>query len=161
MIFFAFAESIQLVPDGSLFVHIVIILIMVFILNKTLFSPINRILEERERRIGGRSSQAREIIQRIEQSMTRYEHSLRDARTEGYRLLELQRAEAMNARQRRLEGVREEVGREIEEQKASVRAQAEEARQSLDSEARRVASSVSAQILGRPLRSSPPGETHL
>jgi F0F1-type ATP synthase membrane subunit b/b' len=48
MTFVAFAEnSIQLVPDGTLFLHIIIILLMVFVLNATLFKPINRILEER------------------------------------------------------------------------------------------------------------------
>ena len=161
MVFLAFAESIQLVPDGTLFLHIAIILVMVLILNKTLFGPINRILGERERRIGGRSHEAREILQRVEESITRYEHSLRDARTEGYRLLEAQRGEAISARQRRLEGVREEVGREIEAQKETVRAQADEARGSLESEARRVAASVSAQILGRPLGGSPQGGAHL
>jgi F-type H+-transporting ATPase subunit b len=157
MAIFAFAESIQLVPDGTLFLHIAIILVMVLILNKTLFGPINRILGERERRTGGRSSEAREILGRVEESMTRYEHSLRDARTEGYRLLEAQRGEAMSARQRWLEGVRGEVGRTIEEQKEIIHEQAEEARGSLESEARRVASSVSAQILGRPLSGGPQG----
>ncbi len=62
MIFLAFAEnSIQLVPDGTLFLHIAIILVMVFVLNHTLFKPINRILEERERRTRGRTGEAREI----------------------------------------------------------------------------------------------------
>jgi len=41
-----FAEnSIQLVPDGTLLLHILIILVMVYVLNATLFKPINRILQ--------------------------------------------------------------------------------------------------------------------
>lgn len=149
MVIFAFAESIQLVPDGTLFLHIALILVMVFLLNKLLFGPVNRVLEERERRTGGRSSQARETLRRVEESLTRYEHTLREARAEGYRLLEQQRAESMRARQLKLEAVREDVGRELEQQKEVLRKQAEEARMSLEGEARRVASSVSAQILGR------------
>jgi len=40
-----FAEnSIQLVPDGTLLLHILIILVMVYVLNATLFKPINQIL---------------------------------------------------------------------------------------------------------------------
>ncbi len=73
MIVLAFAEnSIQLVPDGTLFLHIAIILLMVFVLNQTLFKPINRILEERERRTRGRSGEAREILQRVEDATTNY-----------------------------------------------------------------------------------------
>ena len=46
-----FAEnSIQLVPDGTLLLHVLIILVMVYVLNATLFRPINRILEAREKR---------------------------------------------------------------------------------------------------------------
>ena len=70
MIFLAFAEnSIQLVPDGTLFLHIAIILIMVFVLNRTLFKPINRILDERERRTRGRSGEAHDILQRVEEGL--------------------------------------------------------------------------------------------
>ena len=48
-----FAEnSIQLVPDGTLILHVIIILVMVFVLNATLYKPINRILEAREKRLG-------------------------------------------------------------------------------------------------------------
>ena len=46
--------SIQLVPDGTLLLHLVVIFVMVFILNHTLLKPINRILAEREKQIGGR-----------------------------------------------------------------------------------------------------------
>src|SRR5215217_1659464 len=108
----AFAEnSIQLVPDGTLFLHIAIILVMVFVLNATLFKPINRILEEREKRTRGRSGEAHDILQRVEESLTRYEQTLREARAEGYRLMEQERSTAVNERQARLAEVREELGR--------------------------------------------------
>src|ERR1043165_2562218 len=97
MTFLAFAEnSIQLVPDGTLFLHILIILVMVFVLNATLFKPINRILEERERRTRGRSGEAQDILHRVEQKRSHYNHSLREARSEVYRSREHRRAEAMS-----------------------------------------------------------------
>src|SRR3954468_21021812 len=118
MISLAFAEnSIQLVPDGTLIFHIVLILLMVFILNATLFKPINRILEEREKRTRGRSGEAHDILQRVDESLVRYERTLRAARAEGYRLLEQQRAEAMTERQAQLNAVRAEISQLIAEQK--------------------------------------------
>src|SRR3954471_15385234 len=132
MISVAFAEnSIQLVPDGTLILHIAIILVMVFVLNATLFKPINRILEERERRTRGRSGEAQDILRRVEENLAHYEGSLREARAEGYRLMERQRAEAMSERQGRLNAVREEINLLIVEQKNIIRAQAEEARATL------------------------------
>lgn len=149
MPFLAFAESIQLVPDGTLFVHIAIILVMIFILNRTLFKPVNRVLEEREHRTVGRSGEARGVLQRVEESLSRYERTLREARAESYRLMEREQAEATGARQQKIGLVKQEVGDLIEGQKREIKAQAEEARATLEGEARRVAASVSAQILGR------------
>jgi F-type H+-transporting ATPase subunit b len=152
MTFLAFAEnSIQLVPDGTLFLHIIIILLMVFILNATLFKPINRILEERERRTRGRSGEAHDILQSVEEKLSHYERTLREARTEGYRLMEQERAAAVSERQARLSSVRDEINQAIAEQKAVIGAQVEEARATLGQDARRLATEIGSQILHRPI----------
>lgn len=153
-LFLSFAESIQLVPDGTLFIHIAIILLMVFILNRTLFRPFNRVLEERGRRTHGRSDEAKKTTEQVEESLLRYERSLREARVESYHLMERQRAEAMAERQGQIALVREEVSGSIEEEKRSISEQTAQARATLEGEARRVAASVSAQILGRPVGSA-------
>ena len=147
MILLAFAESIQLVPDGTLVLHIAIIITMVFALNRFLFRPVNRILDERERRTRGRSDEAHEIIRRVKESLLRYENSLRQARAESYRLLEQQQSEASGERQRKVVMVRKELEEEIEEQKREIQAQADNARVALEGEARRAAASISSQVL--------------
>jgi F-type H+-transporting ATPase subunit b len=152
MTFVAFAEnSIQLVPDGTLFLHILIILLMVFILNATLFKPINRILEERERRTRGRSGEAHDILQRVEEKMLQYERTLREARAEGYRLMEQERETAMSERQAKLEAVRDEINHSVAGEKETIRGQVEEARATLEQEARRLAAEIGSQILHRPI----------
>ena len=143
----AFAESIQLVPDGTLVLHIAIIITMVFALNRLLFRPVNRILDERERRTRGRSGEAHEIIRRVKESLLQYENSLRQARAESYRLLEQQQSEASGERQRKVVVVRKELEEEIEERKREIQAQADDARVALEGEARRAAASISSQVL--------------
>ena len=143
----AFAESIQLVPDGTLVLHIAIIITMVFALNRFLFRPVNRILDERERRTRGRSGEAHEIIRRVKESLLQYENSLRQARAESYRLLEQQQSEASGERQRKVVVVRKELEEEIEERKREIQAQADDARVTLEGEARRAAASISSQVL--------------
>jgi len=145
----AFAESIQLVPDGTLVLHIVIIVTMVFILNRILYRPISRVLDERESRTRGRSGEALEILRRVRESLSRHENSLRQARAEGYRLLEQQQAEATGERQRRVLAVRKELEERIEEQKREIQAQADDARITLEGEAHRAAASISSQVLRR------------
>ena len=152
MISLAFAEnSIQLVPDGTLFFHIAIILIMVFVLNATLFKPINKILEERERRTRGRSGEAYDIMRRVEEKISHYEKTMREARSDGYRLMEQERAAAMAERQATLNAVREEMSNLLAEQKEAINAQSQEVRTALSAEARRLAGEISEQLLQRPI----------
>lgn len=136
-------------PDGTIVLHIAIIITMVFVLNRLLFRPINNILEEREHRTRGRSGEARETIKRVEESVANYENSLRKARAEGYRLLEQKQAEAFGARQQKISLVRQEVEKQVEEEKGVIREQADEARATLEGEAARIAAGISSQILGR------------
>jgi F-type H+-transporting ATPase subunit b len=143
-------DSIQLVPDGTLFLHIAIILLMIYVLNATLFRPVNRVLEERERRTRGGTGEAQDILQRVANSMNRYERSLRDARTEGYRLLEQERAAALLERQNQINSLRAEIETSTEEQKSLLRSQSEQARATLEGDAQRIASDISRQILNRP-----------
>ncbi len=87
-----FAEnSIQLVPDGTLILHVLIILVMVYVLNATLFKPINRILEARDRRTKGRLSEAQEILKKVSEQLAGYERQLRQARGEAYAFSERER----------------------------------------------------------------------
>lgn len=150
--YLAFAEnSIQLVPDGTLFLHIILIVLMVFILNATLFRPINKILEERERHTHGRSDEARDILRRVESSIGNYEHSLREVRAEGYQLLESQRSEAMNRRQAELNALREELNQTVEQEKSDIQTQSQQAQANIEGDTARIAGEISAQILGRPI----------
>ena len=146
---FAFAESIQLVPDGTLVIHIAIIITMVFVLNRLLFRPVGRTLKEREARTRGRTGEAREIIQRVKESLSRYENSLRRARAEGYGLLEQQQSEANAERQRKIAALRREVEGLLDKEKGEISAQAERARETLRDEAERVATSIRTQVLRR------------
>ncbi len=109
-VLFALAESsIQLVPDGTLVLHGLIILVMVAVLNLTLFKPINRILAERDRETRGRLEEARLTLEEIDKKLKDYESALRAARAEGYQLLEKQRAEALRQREARLLSVKAEI----------------------------------------------------
>jgi len=142
-------ESIQLVPDGTLLLHGAIIIIMVVVLNRTLFRPINRILEERDRRTRGVLSEAERMLVSIDQSLRQYEQTLRGARAEGYQLLERQRAEAVRERERQIASARELLSQQTSTEKQQIRSQAEVVRTTLSKEARKIALIIASRILGR------------
>jgi F-type H+-transporting ATPase subunit b len=148
MVLFALAEaSIQLVPDGTIFLHIGMILLMIWILNRTFFRPINRILEERERKSGRGGGAAGQILSQVDEKVSTYEKALREARSEGYNLMEANRGEANAVRQAQINAVKEEVTGLIATEKDSVRKQTEDARTALTGDARKMAESITSTIL--------------
>lgn len=140
-------NSIQLMPDGTLFLHIALILLMIALLNATLFKPINRILAEREARTGGRAGESQDILRKVDERLSGYERSLRETRAEGYRLLEQQRTAAMDKRQKKLGEARDEIGSLVNREKENLRAQAETARVRLEEDARRAAAEITARFV--------------
>ncbi len=147
-----FAEnSIQLVPDGTLLLHVLIILVMVYVLNATLFRPINRILEAREKRTRGRLTEAQEILSSVSEKLAEYERALRRARTEAYALAEHERAAAMQDRQKHLDEMRAKLAASIASEKEAIKTQVDAARISLEAEARQLAVEIGSRVLGRPI----------
>jgi F-type H+-transporting ATPase subunit b len=145
------AESVLSI-DGSFLFIFISILLLIFILNRTLFKPINQVLEERDRLGAGRINEARRMLVEHEERLKRYEAQLRDARGEAYQRLEMERREAALARQRMITEVKGETAKQIESARQDIAKQAEGAKQNLESEARAMAATISSQILRRPVR---------
>ncbi|HET9525069.1 MAG TPA: ATP synthase F0 subunit B [Pyrinomonadaceae bacterium] len=144
--------SIQLVPDGTLLLHLLMVAVMVFVLNRTLLKPINQILAERERQVEGRIREAKALTLETEEKLKRYNAALREARAEGYRLLEKERAAALKDKDQKVRQYREEMSNTVASQLESIRQQEQKVRQELESQAAVVGDLISSQILRRPPR---------
>lgn len=150
-----FAEnSIQLVPDGTLILHVLIIVLMVWVLNRTLYKPINRILEAREKRTRGRLTEAQEILRDVSGKVSDYEKGLRQARADAYAQSEQERTAAMQERQGKLTEMRQQLAESIATEKQAIQKQAGEARASVENESRRIAREIGERVLNRPVGSS-------
>lgn len=147
MFLLAFAESIQLFPDGTIFIHIALILIMIWILNRTFFRPINKVIESREKHKGGAGGEAETILKNVAEKDSRYNKEMLEARSEGYELIEKQRAEAVAARQTKVAQAKDEAARSLLDQKAQLEAQTTAARASIATEAEQMADRIAANIL--------------
>lgn len=148
MVFLAFAEggSIQLVPDGTIFIHIALILLMIYILNRTFFRPINRILETRERK-GGAGGEARGILEQVDKKTSEYNAAMREARTEGYGLIESERSAAVAERESKIEAVKAEAAEKLAAENESLQSQTATAKAALQTEAQSIADKISSSIL--------------
>ena len=146
MVILAF-QSIQLVPDGTLLIHIALILLMIWILNRTFFRPINKIIALREKHSGGRNSEALEILNQVQNKDTAYDSEIRETRNEGYKLIEKQRTKAVDKRQKKIETVKEEVATLVSTEKDEIAKQTETARQEISKEAQKLAEKISTNLL--------------
>jgi F0F1-type ATP synthase membrane subunit b/b' len=156
MIVLAFAENaIQLVPDGTLLIHLLLVIGMVAVLNRTLFRPINKVLEERETETGGRLSEAQRVQKDFESSQLKYERGLRDARSAAYQLIEAERSEALNQREEKITRTKEDIRLWVSNERAEIERQAEEVRNALARESIESAVGIGSQILHRAVNSKP------
>jgi F-type H+-transporting ATPase subunit b len=157
VVLLAFAESpIQLVPDGTLVLHLGVIVLMVALLNATLLKPINRILEERDRRTRGRLSKAQSILSTVSEKLLEYQQRLREARAEGYARMEQERLTLSREREREVAEVKGEVVRWISEQKNQLELEIAAAKSHLAADARVRAVEIGRQILHRQISGNLP-----
>ncbi|MEP6901576.1 MAG: hypothetical protein ABJA66_07485 [Actinomycetota bacterium] len=149
MVLLAFAETsaVQLVPDGTLFIHIALILLMIWILNRTFFRPINRIIESREKNKGGHSVESEKLLKEVSEKEIKYTQAMLDARSKGYSLIEKERTRALGKKQEKLGAAKEEVGQTLAQETAELEKQTAEARQTIAAEAAKMAEKISSNIL--------------
>lgn len=140
-------QKVDLVPDGTLIIHIAMILLMIWILNRTFFRPINRIIKSREKNKGGRSGEAEEILKSVEEKQARYDAAMLEARSKGYELIEKERGKAVEKRSAKIGKVKEEVAQMTKKEKAELERQTTETRAALAKEAEKMAEKISANIL--------------
>ena len=146
MAILAFVE-VQLIPDGTLLIHIALILLMIWLLNRTFFRPINKVIESREKNSGGRSSEAQEILNQVQEKNTAFDSAIRETRDEGYKLIENQRSKAIAKRQKKVEEVKAEVTTLLSTEKEVIAQQTAEAQKAITNQAKELAEKISANIL--------------
>lgn len=147
-----FLAQIQLVPDGTLLLHLLMVAVMVFVLNRTLLKPINQILAERERLVEGRIKEAETLAAETEEKLRKYNATLREARTEGYRLLEKERAAALKEKDEKVRQYRDQLSKTVAAEIESTRQQEQKVREELETQAATIGDLISTQILRRPAR---------
>ena len=141
------AETIQLFPDGTIFIHIALILLMIWVLNRTFFRPVNRVIESREKFKNVEGGEAGGIKAEAAEKETRYERDLREARNEGYALIEEQHKKLARAREKKLAETKSESDEKMAAAKSEIEQGAAQAKAAISSEADRLADEIAATVL--------------
>lgn len=137
--------------DGSFLLIFISIILLIFILNATLFKPVNNVLAEREKMGGGTSNEAKHLTKEYDKKVMMYEDGIRNARLEAFQYAEAQRKEALAEREDLIFQSKAETAVQIENAKQEVLDQSTEARTKLENDARQMAASITSNLLRRPV----------
>lgn len=126
-----------------------IFLVTLIGLNRILFGPFARIMQEREKLTIGRIEEADRLAARAEQLSRDYETRIRNEKFENYRRQEERRNEALTRRAAAIAETRKRAEQMIVQGRSEISRQVETAKASLGVEAQDIAALISRQILGR------------
>ncbi len=147
MVLLAFAESIQLFPDGTIFVHIGLILLMIWVLNRTFFRPVNAIIASRDKRKGGRGGEAAEILDEVSKKQKDDDKALLAGRNESYEMIEAERIAAVEGRQKVIGDAKAEAAKRVSDEKAEIKDRVAEAKVEIALEASKTAEKITSNSL--------------
>jgi F-type H+-transporting ATPase subunit b len=147
----AAGDSLEIFPDQRVFYLIALFILLVFPVNKLLFHPIFRVLDERDARIEGARKRAAEVGAEAEATLGRYRSAVRSAReeAEGGRKQVLE--EARREQAELTGGVRSEAEAEMNRAREAVAGALDDARAQMREQAQELAREAATRVLGRSL----------
>lgn len=141
--------QINLTPDYSLIMIMVIFMANYWIVRRFLVKPINGVLVARETEIRSADILYEESLSRFNDATARIEEQLHQARKEAAARRETFRSEALAHRNQVIERTRSEAESIVQEADASLRNDVEEARVKIVRESEQLARLAAEKILGR------------
>jgi F-type H+-transporting ATPase subunit b len=135
--------------DASIIPAIIIFLVLIAVLNRLLFKPLQKVQAERESRTTGLMHETQSKMDHQLGLLNEYQATIKNARMEAYRRQELLRADAMKQRADVLAKAKTAAEQLIQDSRSSIVSQVETAKRQLDSEARELARGIASTILGR------------
>ena len=138
-----------MLPGLAVFWVILIVLMLVFVLNRGLFLPLNRIMREREAATRSAQEMARTSADRAREAAEQFEQRTKAAQAEVYREMDENRRRANEKRAAIMAQTRQEVDAQVADASARLKAQASEARSQLEKEADALGEAIVERVLDR------------
>ncbi len=139
----------EIPPTLAFWVWIPIFFAFTFVLKSLILEPTQKLLEERDRRTSGAQVEAEQMRDEAAEMQAEFERKLADARHAGNTAGDQVRREAEASEHEILEKARSEAAARVEEVRARIGRETDEARSSLRQDADTLARLVAEKVLGR------------
>jgi len=128
-----------------------VLVFLTFVLSVTLIRPVLATFQERENLSVGPLEEAKQLIADVDARTREYDESRRKAVAEVVARKRARLDEASRAERKRIEGVMEETGHQIDKMKGQILAEKEDAARVLRAEVSRLSQEIAGKVLGRRL----------
>ena len=135
--------------DWTLIVQAVNFLIFMVLINKFLFQPLLRLMEEREKELDGIYSEAEALKVKAEQLLKEVEETLAKAKEEAKKIIDAAVREAREEKERIISQAQEEASVKVEKAKEEIWQAFESEKAKLEAEAEKLAEEIIRKILGK------------
>jgi len=128
-------------------VVLVIILIMIFTLNKLLFQPVLRTLDNRKQVIDGSESQVVRTTEELDKLRVEIDHKLHEARAQVMHLINEARDSGIHEKEAMIQAELEKVENELEQNRAELQQQVVTAKAELQTVSVEIATATATRLL--------------
>lgn len=125
----------------------IIVFLFYLFLRWAFFGPVERVVQERGRRIEGARLETAEMRKSVQEKSRAYQEALRKARAELFREQEAARRVALEERAAAIQEARQRANETIQQAKGRIRAEIEAARAELDISSAQLAEEIARTIL--------------
>jgi F-type H+-transporting ATPase subunit b len=126
-----------------------VLVFLTFVLSVTLIRPVLATFQERENLSVGPLEEAKQMIADVDARTREYDESRRKAVAGTVARKRARLEEASRAERKRIEGVMEETGHQIDKMKGQILAEKEDAARVLRAEVSRLSQEIAGKVLGR------------
>jgi F0F1-type ATP synthase membrane subunit b/b' len=133
--------------DSSIILVFAIIWILVFVLTKTVFNPIRRIMRDREDGIASDREAGVQAERAYEDSLRKVEDEIRQARAAAYAIQDTLEKEALKEKERMFSAVSKECRAQVDEARQELQKQVRDLKSDLKKESDRMAEKIEEKLL--------------
>ncbi|BAT71673.1 F-type H+-transporting ATPase subunit b [Thermosulfidibacter takaii ABI70S6] len=135
----------------TILIQMVIFIALVLTLNKLLYQPIFKIMDERQKVVEGSLEEAKRLSQETERMLSEYESKLIEARQKAVQVVNQAKIQAQEEQKEALTRARKEFEQSLAELRSRLEEEKQQAREKLRQMVNYLAILISEKILGRKL----------
>jgi len=143
---------VSVIPDYTIFIQIITFLVLIYILNILLYKPILYIIERRKKQLDELENEIKLFNESVDKRAAEYDEKLRLAKANASEFKKEIIKEGADQAKNIIDAVRNEVPLMMQEFQQKMDKEIQTARQTLDSQSRKLSLEIAQKVMGRPVQ---------